>query len=208
MGERKRRRGNKKGTPFEREICKKLSEWWTEGRDDGVFWRTSQSGGWSTTRAKAGKKGSLHCSDLCAVDPVGEPLLKLTIVEMKKGYHKHTIHDLLDCPDKSIKKEYEEWIGKAERDKERAGAFFWILIHMRDRREPMVFMPVELMNSLLAEGAMEETSEVHLCMSVRGLDICGTTLKEFLGGTNHMHIISVLGRMISDAHERVSSTGS
>lgn len=198
MGERKRRRGSKKGTPFEREICKKISEWWSQGASDNIFWRTSQSGGRATTRAKLGKSSNLHCSDLCAIDPSGEPLLKLTIIELKKGYSKNTIHDLMDCPNKSIRKVYEEWIGKAESDRQRAGAYYWTLIHMRDSRKPIIFMPHKLFTCLLREGALPGNRTYFYLELPDGTSINGTTLEEFLEGTSKEHIISVLGKLPSN----------
>lgn len=194
---RRKQRGTKKGTPYERKIAVTLSLWWTKndlnGPNDNVFWRTSQSGGRSTTRAKAGKDGQTHCSDLCALDHVGAPLLKLMTLEIKKGYFKSTLHDLLDKPSRAKQQKYEEWIEKAERDRLRAGAFYWAIIHMRDRRRPIILTPMEIMNALISEGAMEEDT-VHLCLSVRGENVCAVPLDEFLRGTCKEHIISVLDK--------------
>lgn len=130
-----------KGSSFEREFAKKLSLWWTNGEDDFIFWRTSQSGGRATTRAKSGRKANLHCGDIGAVDPRGEPLLKWFSFELKRGYGRSTIQDLLDTTVDAKQSKYEEWIVKADRDRDRAGAMFWALIHRRDRKEPLLFLP-------------------------------------------------------------------
>ncbi len=146
-----RRSGTQKGNPFERECAKRISLWWTQDDpvlDDNVFWRTVQSGGRSTTRVKAGKDGSLHCSDLHAINPIGDPLMKLVTIELKNGYNKANVHDLLDKPSRYKLQKYEEWIIKAERDRVRAGSIYWMLIHHRDRREAMVYFPEALAHNL------------------------------------------------------------
>src|SRR6185312_11925602 len=137
---------------FERLLCKRISLWWTQDEkepDDFIFWRTSNSGGRATTRAKTGKRADKHCGDIVAVDPKGEDLLKVISFELKRGYNKATVHDLLDKPTRAKQSIYAQWFEKAERDRKRAGALYWCLIHMRDRREAMVFMPMGLMNTLL-----------------------------------------------------------
>ena len=44
---------SQKGGAWEREFSKYLSLWITEGERDDVFWRSSQSGGRATQRAKS-----------------------------------------------------------------------------------------------------------------------------------------------------------
>jgi hypothetical protein len=152
------RGGPHKGNPFEREIAKCLSLWFSDGTNDNIFWRTHQSGGRATTRAKAGKEASLHCGDIGAVNPIGEPLLKVLSFELKRGYNKAVLHDLIDMPvdkqqahAKQIEKghkdkidDYPYWIAKAERDRLRAGALFWAIIHKRDYREALLVAPSKL----------------------------------------------------------------
>src|SRR3954464_11883516 len=95
-----------KGASFERDLCKRLSLWWTDGERDDVFWRTSQSGGRATSRTKKGKKTKNSYGDICAVDPIGQPLLDLITFEVKRGYNKDSFTDLLDKPKSSI---YMKW---------------------------------------------------------------------------------------------------
>lgn len=197
---RNRRSGSKKGTPFEREICRRLSMWWSQddpnGVTDSVFWRTSQSGGWATTRAKAGKKGSLQCSDLHAIDPAGDPLIKLALIELKKGYMGDTIHDLLDRPERYAKQQYEEWIAKAEEDRQRAGSYYWMLIHMRDRREPLVWMPAGLIDAL-SDAAFELDASIEwsaLIYLPSGIHIGGMPLSRFFTCITPSIVREVLAR--------------
>ncbi len=75
-----------KGPDYEREFCKQLSEWWTFGRMDDVFWRTSGSGARATTRLKVGKKTADSYGDVGALRSIGKPLTKSTFIELKRGY--------------------------------------------------------------------------------------------------------------------------
>lgn len=89
--------GAQKGSAFEREICKKLSLWWTDGERDDVFWRTAGSGGRGTNRAKKGKTTAGAHGDLTFTDPIGKPLLDVCCFEIKRGYKP----DALDLVDKA-----------------------------------------------------------------------------------------------------------
>jgi hypothetical protein len=148
--------GKNKGSAFERKFCKKLSLWWTQndpnGPRDSVFWRTSNSGGRATVRSQDGKTTKNQYGDICAIDPVGQPLLDLVVFELKKGYSKHTIADLLDKPDNGGDQEYEKWIKQAEQSREQAGVPYWIIVHQRDRREPVVLVPQKLYSWLILLG--------------------------------------------------------
>lgn len=203
MAKRKRARGGKKGFPFEREMARRLSLWWTGGDNDNVLWRTAQSGGRATTRAKAGKNSRVHCSDLCAIDPVAEPLMRALCIELKKGYSKETIHDLLDKPTRAKRQKYEEWFDKAERDRLRAGALYWVIIHMRDRREPLIWMPAELANNLIATEVLNTDNSVCCTGPCRGVlsatvslgdgrVVCCETLHAFLEGVTPARLLAIL----------------
>ncbi len=136
-----------KGSSYEREVCKRLSLWWTQDEDpprDDVFWRTSQSGGRATSRAKKGSKTKNSHGDVCAIDPVGQPLLDLITIEVKRGYSSSSIQDLLDKGPKAAKQTYEKWIEKAVQDHKQAGSFSWMIIVKRDKRDPLVILPNEL----------------------------------------------------------------
>lgn len=144
-----------KGNAFEKYICRKLSLWWTEGKDDNVFWRTSNSGGRATVRSKASKSSRHHHGDICALDSVGEAFCRVLVVELKRGYNSSTICDLLDRSPGAKEQQYEEWIRKVCKSQELSGARAWMIIHRRDRRECLVHIPSSLYGELIGNGAFE-----------------------------------------------------
>ena len=134
-----------KGSSFEREICKQLSTWWSKGiegaaRDD-VFWRSSQSGGRATQRAKFGKRTSGSYGDINAVDPIGQPLLRYFTFELKRGRSHGLPADLIDCKPTKKVRPFEKALVQALTAAELAGSFTWALICKPDRREVMIYLP-------------------------------------------------------------------
>lgn len=83
---------SKKGSQFEREICKVLSLWWSDQERDDLFWRTPGSGARATVRRKQGKQTTDATADLMATHKSAKPLTKSCLFEMKRGYSdKHKI---------------------------------------------------------------------------------------------------------------------
>lgn len=142
-----------KGNQFERELCKTLSLWCSDGQRDDVFWRTSQSGGRATGRTKKGKRTKGQYGDMAAMDELGEPILKVATFEFKRGYSNSTVADLIDKQDTNAIQRWEVWLSKAERDSEQAGSYSWIIIARRDRKRCMVWMPEKLQCMLIEAGA-------------------------------------------------------
>lgn len=131
----------RKGADLEREVCKLLSEWWTNGQDDAVFWRTSQSGGRATSRRKKGRETFGQHGDIAAVNPIGLPFLRAFAVEVKRGYTEKL--DLLACFDRkegSAAPLAVKWIEQARKSKEASGADSFLIIFRRDRRNTMVLV--------------------------------------------------------------------
>ena len=134
-----------KGSAFEREICRKLTDWWNGKPDpdgDTRFWRTAGSGGRVTSRARKGKKSTVaHCGDIAGLDDDAALLTKYVALELKRGYREATLHHLLDKPHKAAEQTYEAWIKQAADSMHAAGAAHWAIIHRRDRREILVTVP-------------------------------------------------------------------
>lgn len=90
-----------KGSDFERDQCRFLSLWWTEGKYNDVFWRKRVR----STRKSVDAKFQL--GDIKAERPEGDGLMKILSIELKTGYSvgrkgKHVRNvpwDLLDLID-------------------------------------------------------------------------------------------------------------
>lgn len=146
-----------KGADYERSVCKLLSLWLTRGRDDDQLWRSSQSGGRATSRAKKGKKTKGHAGDTVATGKWGRRLLRLVTLEIKRGYNQRAnVHTVLDLrPKQDAEQVYEEWIWQAYLASVRAGTPHWMIIHRRDGRDASVFLPYKLWNQLTGDTNLD-----------------------------------------------------
>lgn len=135
-----------KGGEFERELCKEISRWWSRGSRDDLFWRTSNSGGRATVRAKKGQRTAGHAGDITATSSAGRKLTDRITFEMKRGYNTaaslHTLFDLRPRNDASAM--YETWIQQARAAAGKAGTPYWCIIHRRDGRVATMTMPYDL----------------------------------------------------------------
>jgi hypothetical protein len=75
--------GKGKGNAWERQVCKDLSLWYTQGKMADVFWRSAMSGGRATVRAKKDKTLAHVAGDICAVHSSGQPFIDRFYVECK-----------------------------------------------------------------------------------------------------------------------------
>lgn len=74
--------GKRKGSAFEREICKRLSMWVSGGKKTDLFWRSAMSGGRATVARKSGKVVR-QAGDICATTPEGHVLTDAWYLECK-----------------------------------------------------------------------------------------------------------------------------
>lgn len=167
--------GARKGSAFEREICKKLSLWWTNGKRDDVFWRSSQSGGRATTRAKQGKTTAGSYGDICALDPIGAPLLEAFTIELKRGKSGGFPGDVIDL-EFGGKNPWIKTVEQVRRARKQAGSKTWMIIAKRDRRLTMIYMPAHVSEFI------PEWQTIESCVLVRscGMRIFGCPLDSWL----------------------------
>lgn len=137
-----------KGAPFERELCRQLSEWFSEDTADDWFWRSSNSGGRATVRARKGQRTFGHQGDIAATHPSGRALLDKVTIEAKRGYNRYTIADLLDAPKHAALQGFDKFFLQAEEAAKKAGTPYWWLIVRRDQRDAMLYMPRRLLSAI------------------------------------------------------------
>lgn len=129
--------GKIKGGTFEREVCKQLSLWWSEGLRGDIFWRTSGSGSRCTVRAKQDKQTVNSAGDVCYLDESGKELIDSYLIELKRGYNNEmSLNKLIDSgvANPMLISIWE----KAKSEAKKSGRKYVILIYKRDRRKSMV----------------------------------------------------------------------
>ena len=180
--------GASKGPQYERDTCRRLSKWWSGDDSELLFWRTAQSGGHATTRGKSGKVTAGQHADIRALSDVGKPFTDLFTIELKKGYPKTRISDLLDkplgcpVPDDS----YEGWLTKLIATQKATGTPYWLLITKRDRRESVVLMPSKFYEEAALMGAGWRVGSPYPFLSIAAIVadtpimIYGMQLESFL----------------------------
>lgn len=181
-----------KGGAFERELCVEFSQWWTGGKRTDVFWRTAGSGARATTRAKKGKATFGSHGDIMAMDPLGIPFVKMFTVELKRGYSKHSFHDIIDHRSTRAEPKLRGWIKKASNGVGKAGSLWWMVVHRRDRREPLVFIPRKACFTLFSQDAMPDE---YAWLTYKYRTVFVTPLKYFFQMVDPKYIISYMNDM-------------
>lgn len=164
---------SQKGGNYERQFCRDLSLWWSGGADDNLFWRSQTSGGRATSRAARGKATAGHYGDTAALGPEGRPLIELVTIELKCGYNKvwPTASDLLDRPTHQNPTDLEEFFRQAILASRRAGSPHWLLVHRRDWRAAVAYLPRRLYRGLREAGAFHREPRPLLTLTAEVAEI-------------------------------------
>ena len=194
-----------KGSPYERHVCDLLSAWWTGSDETRVFWRSATSGGAATVRGRKGKKTANHYGDITSSDASALKFLKLVSVELKRGYTRATFMDLLDYSAKKMSSPrppkpcpYELFIDQAMTAAEAAGAHFWMVIHRRDGKDSMVFVPAAMTDHFHEAGVVFKGPVVRAKVVVRRksgkvkLSVVGCRLETFLSSVTRKDVKALL----------------
>lgn len=148
---RKKSSGSKKGTPFEREMSKELSWWWSWGERDDLIWRTSDSGGRATQRAKTNQITKYQHGDLGPTDFSIYPLFDFFLMETKRGYDDDL--DLLLHIDQLEHRVtvpiLRQWKETALRDMEAASRKEIMILLQRDGKRKLAIIRNILLGNLL-----------------------------------------------------------
>jgi hypothetical protein len=75
--------GKQKGAAYEREICRELSLWVSNGIQEDAFWRSAMSGGRATVAQRKGKRLAAQAGDISCVHPIGHAFANKFFVEIK-----------------------------------------------------------------------------------------------------------------------------
>jgi len=138
------------------------------------------------TRSKLGKKTFGQCGDIQATNPIGQPLMDLCSIELKRGYKGASIADVLDARKGYAKQMWQSFLEQVLIDHVNAGAPYWLLITKRDRREALVFMPWEMCDRLRRETRSKiggGLPHIRTCLRLKSKErilIFGMHLQKFL----------------------------
>lgn len=100
------------GNNYERELSKKLSLWFTDGKSDDVCWRDLGSGNRSTIRKKQGKD-SIRDGDIVATDHIYQPFFDKFHIDAKSLRNVHLM--LINQNNIKSSQLFKEWL-KVESD--------------------------------------------------------------------------------------------
>ena len=141
---KKRVNSMRKGSAFERDICKKLSLWFSHGERDDLFHRTAGSGARSTTRAKKGKNTANSAGDIGYLDVAGKPLIDAITFELKCGYNHVDTTSLIDTLSHNKKPQLLEFVRQAVESARNAQTKYWAVVHRRNGKRVLIHFSLSL----------------------------------------------------------------
>ena len=151
--EKKKKGRSKKGSTFERWLCRYLSEWWSNNQRDDLFWRSAGSGAMAKTRSKIGRKTFGQYGDIQATDPDGQALLDVFTIEAKRGYSDQTFANMLDKPKSAGVQNWEHFYQQVRTDQMEAESISWMIITKRDSKDALISISSDITMQLSKEGA-------------------------------------------------------
>jgi hypothetical protein len=189
--QKKRVNGGRKGSAFEREICRKLSLWFSHGEREDSFHRTAGSGARSTARAKRGKETANSAGDIGYLDAIGKPLIEAITFELKCGYNKVDTTALIDTPKHNKKPQLFEFIQQAVVSAQNAKSKFWAVIHKRNGKQALIHFPMSMLKFIrdyfvqkgdIPQSEQSENIQVTFLPSGYGMreSVISTSLEHFL----------------------------
>lgn len=157
-------KGSKKGSSFERAICKTLSLWLSKNKKDDIFWRTPGSGARATTRMKKQITTDDSAGDILAISKEGKIFTKNFLIEIKRGYSKQiSLFPFIDFSVKVKKKPilFQWWI-KAEKERKQHKRKWSIIIFKRDRKETCVFLSKKVFDIFIRLNKQKDIGRVSI----------------------------------------------
>ncbi len=138
-------------------------------------------------RRKAGKTTYGQCGDICSTHPSGNSLTELVTMELKRGYSKYPVSDLLEGKG-------GPWFGffeQAMKAADNAKTEYWWLIVRQDRKEAMLYMPLRMAADLNRITPLGKFPHLALCIRVRKFqsNVMGFRLRDFLWSVSPENMI-------------------
>lgn len=159
--------GSSKGSTFEREICVMLSRWWTGNARSDIFWRTAGSGARAKVRGRKSQQTEGQHGDIGATDPIGADLIKYFMIELKRGYSRCSIMDMIDKPAGGARQPWEAWLHQIIESHEQSNSARWLLIHKKNRKDALAFFPHGVLSDLRGYYDSPPVIRPHAVLSFR-----------------------------------------
>lgn len=140
-------KGKAKGSTFERDMCKRLSLWWSAGTSSQIFWRNSG------LLARVSGCIAHQYGDMHAIDERGQPFVDRISTEFK-FYKDLRVLDIIDKPGKMHVTLLDHW-AQCKRDAE-ASEREPMLVAKRNFAEPFVMCYHDLAHCLVEDGDVLE----------------------------------------------------
>ena len=159
--------GSRKGSAFERDVCKRLSLWFSKNTSETLFWRTAGSGARSTSRAKSGKSTANSAGDIGYLDAAGKPLIEAITFELKCGYSKADTTSLIDTLPSRKKPQLLEFIRQAVESGRNAQSKYWSVIHRRNSKQTLIHFPFSMWELICRYDQYTTDAMAKRCGSVQ-----------------------------------------
>lgn len=188
-----------KGSSFERDICKKLSLWWTHGQRDDIFWRSAGSGARATNAHRMGGYVSNAEGDISYSDSIGKPFIDFFCVELKAGYSNWSVMDLLETNQKVT--QFEKFWEQVSESALHCKAFP-LLIYRKDRKNVIVAFDFEawrqIFNHKEAAQALVDAPRIDISIPYRVGHVYFYKLDDFLEALKPEYIKEIVNGIRSE----------
>ncbi len=159
--------GKQKGASWEREVCRQLSLWITNGKKSDCLWRSAMSGGRATVASRKGQQ-IRQGGDICSVSPEGHVLTDKYCVECKHVKKLDIASFILDNKG-ALAKHWKQAIKQARQQFRMP-----ILIAKENSRKPIIIiLPRSLNGVCFLEPPKTVNPEIRLLSDVLKLKFTG-----------------------------------
>lgn len=149
-----------KGNRWERDISRKLSMWWSSGKNPNIFVRSASSGAWRTAHKSEGVRGQV--GDIAAVDQEGQSFTDKVCIEVK--FYKEEESILFES---ILQKRMQilKWWQKCEDEALDTRKMPWLIVKF-NRKPPFIILPKEGYENIVDSIGMPEKLKTVLFMKL------------------------------------------
>lgn len=122
-----------KGNTYERDVCRDVSRWISNGERDDLVWRSASSG--AVTTVHKGAKFKSQAGDIAAIDELAIPLMMLVTFEIKHYADLNVGNLIWQKPSKLV----EFWKTHVELATKQSK--IPLVVAKQDRRPPLLMVP-------------------------------------------------------------------